>query len=194
MIIGVDAGITSYTEADALAGSLPARLSSAGDLAGIHTATHTVQVGDPRFVVTAFWPPGAHPAGDAVWTAVLAAVPGAGIVLTAPQEQDARTSGPDLAVLGAWVAATRIARGLSGRVVTWPGAAELTGRMPLAEALERGGLDGVEVIGGDPAGPDETFDPLGFVRPRWRADGCVLQVQRGDDGVLVPFEPEHLPR
>jgi hypothetical protein len=193
MIVGIDAGIDAYGAADLLARQLPERLAAAGDLTGIHTATHTVQVGDPRFAVTVFWQDVSPPA-DALWAAVTAALPDAGLVMTAPDAEDARTSGPELAVLGAWVAVTRIARGASGRVVVWPGAAALDGPLTVGQALAQGHIAAVEVVGGAPAGPDEIVDPLGFVRPRWRPAGCVLQVQRGPDGLLVPFERETLTR
>lgn len=202
MIIGVDAGLGDIHVADGLARAVPDRLSLPPEVAALTSAaTHTVQVDEPRFVVSVFWPVGEGPDPERTWQALLDAVerdaiPGpAGLVLTASGEADARTAGPEHRVRGAWVAVTRVAAGTSGRLVTWPGAGRLHGRMPVAAVLREGGVSAVRGVGGvSEPGTGAVVDVSGLVRPRLRPEGVVLQVQEGPGDALLPFEVDSPPR
>jgi hypothetical protein len=200
MIIGVDAGVTDIDVADDLASALPGMVGLGAEVdEWVHTATHTVQISEPRFAVSLWWHESAPVPPESVWP-VLSALAGGtlpgdpGLVATWAGAQDARTQGPETAVMGAWAAVTRVAAGVSGRVVRWPGAGRLVGPTTVSEMLSAGGMAEVEVIGEGSPAPDEVVVPGGFLRPRWRSVGAVLQVQRGRDGRLVPFESRTAPR
>jgi hypothetical protein len=75
-----------------------------------------------------------------------------------------------------------------GRAVVFPGSAELTGTMTVADALAGSGIDRIEVLGGEPAASEAELDTGDFVRPLWRDGALVLTVMPAAGGRLVPFE------
>ncbi|MEU9331586.1 hypothetical protein AB0D49_00285 [Streptomyces sp. NPDC048290] len=76
-----------------------------------------------------------------------------------------------------------------GRAVLFPGAAALTGVLPVGEILAASAIDAVTVLG-TPGAPDPgtPLDTRGHVRPQWRDGRLVLAAQPAAGGVLVPFE------
>jgi hypothetical protein len=98
------------------------------------------------------------------------------------------TSGPAEHVTHACLAVTAHIAARSGRVVVAPGLSDLPERLLVAELLERGVVERVEVLAGGVAAPDAVLVPRGFLRPRWSQGSLVLHVQPGAGGVLVPFE------
>ncbi|WP_307834312.1 hypothetical protein [Paractinoplanes lichenicola] len=80
------------------------------------------------------------------------------------------------------------ATGKFGRAVIFPGSADLTGRLTVAELLERTAIDRVEVLGSGVADDDAVVDTRDFVRPQYRGGDLVLVTMPAAGGVLVPFE------
>jgi hypothetical protein len=75
-----------------------------------------------------------------------------------------------------------------GRAVIFPGCAELTGVLTVAEVLSRSAIDRIEILGGVAAEPGAQLDTGNFVRPQWRGDQLVLTVMPAVGNRLVPFE------
>ncbi|MFI9819455.1 hypothetical protein ACIHFC_03105 [Streptomyces sp. NPDC052013] len=77
----------------------------------------------------------------------------------------------------------------SGRAVLYPGAADLTGTLTVAQVLARSAIDRVRVLGTrdapDPSVPLVTRE---FVRPQWEGGALVLAAMPAVGGTLVPFE------
>ncbi|WP_243755143.1 hypothetical protein [Paractinoplanes brasiliensis] len=80
------------------------------------------------------------------------------------------------------------AAGRFGRAVVFPGSSGLTGRLTVAELLERTAIDRVEILGSGAADPGQIVDTRDFVRPQYRGDDLVLVTMPAAGGVLVPFE------
>ncbi|MGQ4470355.1 hypothetical protein ACN6K6_002642 [Streptomyces violaceoruber] len=77
----------------------------------------------------------------------------------------------------------------SGRAVLFPGAAALTGTLPLAELLARSAVDRVTVLGTpDEPSPDTRLVTRNHVRPHWQDGRLVLAAMPAVGGTLVPFE------
>ncbi len=76
-----------------------------------------------------------------------------------------------------------------GRAVVYPGSAELTGTLTIAELLARSAIGGVVVLGapGEPP-PSQRVVTRDHVRPQWQDGELVLTLQPAAGGVLVPFE------
>ncbi|MDY7084236.1 MAG: hypothetical protein SYR96_03950 [Actinomycetota bacterium] len=80
------------------------------------------------------------------------------------------------------------AAGKFGRAVVFPGSSGLTGRLTVAELLERTAIDRVEILGSGAADPGQIVDTRDFVRPQYRGDDLVLVTMPAAGRVLVPFE------
>ncbi|MFH8466183.1 hypothetical protein [Streptomyces sp. NPDC017991] len=76
-----------------------------------------------------------------------------------------------------------------GRAVVYPGSAELTGTLTIAELLARSAIGRVVVLGapGEPP-PSQSVVTRDHVRPQWQDGELVLTLQSAVGGVLVPFE------
>ena len=85
-------------------------------------------------------------------------------------------------------AAALAAASTTGRAVLFPGVANLTGMLPVAEVPAVSAIDRVEVLGGGAADPAALLDTGGFVRPQWRDGDLVLLTAPAAGGLLVPFE------
>jgi hypothetical protein len=85
-------------------------------------------------------------------------------------------------------AAELAAAGGSGRAVVFPGVAQLTGVLTVAEVLALSAIDRIEVLGGETPDPSTPVDTGDFVRPQWRAGELVLSTTPAVGGRLVPFE------
>jgi hypothetical protein len=203
MIIGIDPGIDEITAADRFAFALPRVLRLTGPAAdGVVVATHTVQVGHPRFALSVTWPgPATAPNPMTTWQAVADALAagggrpggvgmpaGTGAVATWPGGVDALSLGPEGAIAAAWVAVLRVSAGDSGRVVVFPGADRVRGVLSAADAVAASALTAVTDLDGAPVSGDTPVTTADFVRPRWRGGSLVLQVQPGPQGATVPFE------
>lgn len=76
-----------------------------------------------------------------------------------------------------------------GRAVLYPGAAELTGTVTVAELLAGSAIDRVTVLGtADEPAPDQPLVTRDHVRPQWRDGELVLTAMPAAGGTLVPFE------
>ncbi|MBV7695884.1 hypothetical protein [Streptomyces sp. TRM70350] len=76
-----------------------------------------------------------------------------------------------------------------GRAVLYPGAAELTGTLSVAELLSRSAIDRVTVLGTpDPPASETAVVTRDHVRPQWHNGDLVLAVMPAAGGTLVPFE------
>ena len=138
--------------------------------------------------------PGAADAHAGSLLDLLADVAGDGgaVVATVAGRTDGATRGDDPVTLaGAWVAVAAAATGTSGRLVHYPGADLLQGRLTVADLLARSVVDEVVVVGGAPHDPATVVDTRDFVRPTVSAGRVRLLVQPAADGVMVPFEKEH---
>ncbi len=172
----------------------------ADHMANAVIATHTRQVGIPHFVVSVVWPAATAGPDPATLIRGLVAEIGnalpatSGIVITWPGGPDPATAGDRSAVVGAWTAVTRAAAGDSGRIAVFPGEQRLRGVMSVAEVVAASGIDRVADVSGSVLDDSVLIDTMGFVRPRWRAHRMVLQIQRGPDGLAIPFEREHMLR
>jgi hypothetical protein len=76
----------------------------------------------------------------------------------------------------------------SGRVVHFPGGAQLVGTLTVQELLERSAVDRVRVLTGGDAPPDARVVTRGHVRPTWVDGELRLLTQPAVGGTLVPFE------
>lgn len=94
---------------------------------------------------------------------------------------------PD-ALAGAWQAVAAAATATSGRLVHFPGAERLTGRLTVDDVLAASAVDEVVVVGGSPHRGTTVLDTRGFVRPRLEAGRVRLLVQPAAGGSLVPFD------
>ncbi|MFF1682958.1 hypothetical protein ACFVYG_43860 [Streptomyces sp. NPDC058256] len=76
-----------------------------------------------------------------------------------------------------------------GRAVLYPGVAELTDTLTVADLLSASAIDRVAVLGtpGEPA-PDQPLVTRDHVRPEWRDGELVLAAMPAAGGTLVPFE------
>ncbi|MEU9187785.1 hypothetical protein AB0D14_25240 [Streptomyces sp. NPDC048484] len=76
-----------------------------------------------------------------------------------------------------------------GRAVVYPGAAELTGTVTVAELRSRSAISRVVVLGapGEPP-PEQAVVTRDHVRPQWQDGALVLTLMPAVGGVLVPFE------
>jgi hypothetical protein len=166
---GVDAGSRSLREADHLAHDLVRRL---GLPAGSLACTHLVRTGTPHVAVSFATP-------DPVSLAELA---GFGIA-TAD-----RIRGPAEWARGAAQARALLADRAGGRAVWFPGSAELTGEVTVADLLARTAIDRVDVLAGGPAAATDLVRTRDHVRPEWRDGALVLVTTPVAAGVLAPFE------
>ncbi|MBG0851623.1 hypothetical protein I2W78_07145 [Streptomyces spinoverrucosus] len=76
-----------------------------------------------------------------------------------------------------------------GRAVLYPGAADLTGTLSIAELLSRSAIDRVTVLGAtQPPAPDTTVVTRDHVRPQWQNGELILAAMPAVGGTLTPFE------
>lgn len=78
----------------------------------------------------------------------------------------------------------------SGRLVRFPGQADLPDRLPLAELTGRCAVEAVDLLGVGDA-PGLVLRTRGHVRPEFRDGVLVLPVTAWDDGEVCPFESPH---
>lgn len=199
MILGVDGWSAHDEDADHLVHRVremvASRLGTAtADLAVL--ATHEVRSAPAHSAVSCLLPgsasagPGlaAEVAGIVESVAGLLPVDGA-VVATSSGLADGLCHGQDAGALaGAWSALAAAATGTSGRLVQFAGAADLVGRLSVADLLAGSAVEEVVVVGGAVPTPGAVVDTLGFVRPRLEQGRVRLLVQPAAGGVLVPFE------
>ncbi|WP_171111137.1 hypothetical protein [Streptomyces sp. Z423-1] len=76
-----------------------------------------------------------------------------------------------------------------GRAVLYPGAADLTGTLSIAELLSRSAIDRVTVLGAsEQPAAHAAVVTRDHVRPQWQNGELVLALMPAAGGVLVPFE------
>ncbi|MFD5625148.1 hypothetical protein [Streptomyces sp. NPDC127072] len=76
-----------------------------------------------------------------------------------------------------------------GRAVLYPGVAELTGTVTVAELLSGSAIDRVAVLGSaEPPAPELVLVTRDHVRPQWCDGELVLTAMPARGGTLVPFE------
>ncbi|GGX04964.1 hypothetical protein [Streptomyces lomondensis] len=107
--------------------------------------------------------------------------------LTLPSEPLQRTALERLTALGHEV--TLGVPDPVGRAVLYPGAASLTGTLPVGDVLSRSAIDRVTVLGTpEPPAPDTPLATRDHVRPQWQDGVLVLTAMPAAGGTLVPFE------
>ena len=184
LVAGIDLLTTRESDADGLAQAFAAELTAQGATA-VTVATHWARVGELRHVALSLG--AADIDADAVWSILCNALrPGAddsvGIALGArylgpPQLRDVA----DAAVVA------HLTRG-SGRVAVFPGSAELTGTVTVAQVLASSAIDRLHVLAAADADPEALLVTRDHLRPRWVNGELVLDVQPAAGGTLVPFE------
>ena len=81
--------------------------------------------------------------------------------------------------------------GAAGRAVRFPGSAQVTGRLTVADLISRTAIEHVAGIGVQPLGTDVVdTGPNGFLRPALSGGRLTLLVERTAGGLLQPFESE----
>ncbi|WP_440070346.1 hypothetical protein [Streptosporangium sp. OZ121] len=173
MILGLDGGSRTVAEAEHLLHDVEKAL-------GLPAGT----VGCTHFVRTAGGPPHVACSLAVRETVDLAALP-AGVGATFG---DSRTGPEDLAE-GAALAAAEHAAGSGGRLVVFPGRAELTGTLSVAEVLARSAIDRVVVLAqAEEPAPDTLVTTNDHVRPQLRGGHVVLLTMPASGGRLMPAE------
>ncbi|MGY1856554.1 hypothetical protein [Modestobacter sp. SYSU DS0290] len=81
---------------------------------------------------------------------------------------------------------------VAGRVVRFPGADGVRGRVQVAELVAGTAVEDVQAVGAT-IGPEDVVDsgPNGFLRPQLTGGRMTLLVQRAAGGVFLPFEIEN---
>ena len=148
------------------------------------TATHWAVLGErPHVALSAELGDGASAAGVSVLVDRVAALAPRWAVVVGDAEHG------DVALRAAAAAArdAHVQR-RSGRVVHFPGAAQLVGTLTVQELLERSAVDRVRVLTAGDAPPDARVVTRGHVRPTWVDGELVLLTHPPVGGTLVPFE------
>ncbi|MCW2877980.1 MAG: hypothetical protein JWQ95_2080 [Sphaerisporangium sp.] len=187
MILGLDAGSRTVTEAEHL---LHQMVEVLGLPAGTVGCTHFVRTatGTPHVacsVAVGETAGATSPRAQTRQAAIdLAALPdNVGAVFG-----DSRT-GPDDLAEGAALAAVEHAAGSGGRLVVFPGHAELTGTLSVAELLARSAIDDVVVLAqAEEPSPDTPVTTNDHIRPQWRDGRVVLLTMPARGGYLMPAE------
>ncbi|WP_248959219.1 hypothetical protein [Sphaerisporangium perillae] len=203
MILGLDAGSRTVAEAEHLLHDVVEVLGLPPGTVGcthfVRTATGLPHVacslttGEPAREATS-----GGAAGLGTLTADLGSLPGdlgtaLGDLGTALGDLgtalgDARTGPADLAE-GAALAAAERASGSGGRLVLYPGRAELTGTLTVADVLARSVIDRIVVLGEPEApSPDTPVATNDHVRPQWRDGQVVLLAMPASGERLMPAE------
>lgn len=76
----------------------------------------------------------------------------------------------------------------AGRLARYPGRAEVERVTTAGDVVALSCIDAVEGLAGVEVTASSGLDLSGFARPTWRDGTCTLLVQRGRDGMLIPFE------
>ncbi|MEU9889234.1 hypothetical protein [Sphaerisporangium sp. NPDC051011] len=178
MILGLDAGTRTVPEAEHL---LHDMVEALGLPAGTIGCTHFVRTatGLPHVALSLSL------AGDPADGGVdLSAVPESiGVAL------GERRNGPGDLAEGAALAAAEHAGRSGGRLVVYPGHAELTGTLSVSEVLARSAIDQVAVLAQAEEPPsDAPVATQDFVRPQWRDGRAVLLTMPARGGLLMPAE------
>ncbi|MFJ2029833.1 hypothetical protein [Streptosporangium sp. NPDC087985] len=171
MILGIDAGSRTVAEAERLLHEVVKGLGLPADIVG---CTHFVRFGTPH-VACSVTVEQAIDLGD---------LPGdVGIAFG-----ESRTGPEDLAE-GAALAAAEHAAGTGGRVVAFPGQAELTGTVSVGEVTARSAVDRVVVLAqaGEPAA-GTLLVTNDHIRPEWRDGHMTLVTMPASGGRLMPAE------
>jgi hypothetical protein len=179
LVLGLDLRHTHERAADAALLTLARRLP-ADAAADCWLATHWAGSGDDAHIALSVELAGRHlDQAEAVLTST-----------DGPAGRCAgdRAEGPADLVDGARAAQAAHAARRSGRLVRFPGSDALTGRLTVAELVERSAVDRVRVLAAGDAGPGEVVVTREHVRPAWSDGELVLLVQPAVGGTLVPFE------
>ncbi|MBB4680847.1 hypothetical protein [Crossiella cryophila] len=88
---------------------------------------------------------------------------------------------------GATTAATEHRTRNSGRAVLFPGAADLTGTVPLTSVLSTA-ITHLTVLGGAPPTPNATLHTRDHIRPEWREGNLTLTITPAGTNTYAPFE------
>lgn len=184
LLAGLDLRTVGERDADDLAHAVAAALSSQGATT-LTVATHWARAGDLRHVALSVESAGV---GVDIVRQTLSDVArvrsgDVGAVLLGDRYTGpAELRDPAAAALGAHAART------GGRVVVFPGGADLTETVPVARVLACSAIDRVRVLTGGDADPDTMLITRDFLRPRWEHGHLVLHTQPAAGGTLVPFE------
>jgi hypothetical protein len=167
---------------------------------GTVACTHLVRTaGRPRTAVSLALPDAGT--AEAVWERLVVLLAGsadeppagtAGTSGTAAAAWGDRRYGPPDAARCAAEAAAEHARGQGGRAVLYPGAAELTGTVTVAELLARSAIDHIVLIGAPVPGagpaPDARVVTRDHVRPEWRDGRLSIALTPAPGAAFAPFE------
>jgi len=183
-VAGIDLLSTSEREADSILHALVRQLP-APTLAGSCLATHWARASERAHVSLSVELSGVD--ADAAWRLLAECLPAGDPTARAVCVGDRCTGPEDLRRLAAEAARAHAER-RSGRVVHFPGVAELVGTLPVREVLERSAIDRVRVLAAGDADPAVLLTTREHVRPGWSAGELVLLAQPAVGGTLVPFE------
>lgn len=173
MILGLDGGSRTVAEAEHL-------LHDVEKVLGLPAGT----VGCTHFVRTAGGTPHVACSLTVQKSIDLAVLPDG----VAAAFGDSR-SGPEDLAEGAALAAAAHAAGSGGRLVVFPGRAELTGTLSVAEVLARSAIDHVVVLArAEEPPPDTLVATNDHVRPQLRDGRVVLLTMPASGGRLMPAE------
>lgn len=174
---GIDTGTRSLAEADEAAHDLVHRLRLPAQAI---VCTHLAR-GEPEHVALSLWVP---PGFDGVWNELtrLTKHGEAGVA-----SGTGRSGRPDLADAAADAAVEHLSR-QGGRAVVFPGSAQLTGTIGVADLIAHSAITQVRVAGGGAVPDGVLLDTRDHVRPRWQAGELVLTVAEVHNGRYVPCE------
>jgi len=169
-------------------------IAAAGAAPGVVLCTHLVRFTDlrpeeiaagagPQVAVSLDMP------GPATAAAAAAAAAFDGTVLQVLLlADDAVSVSTNDAPSAARLAVTEALTGTGGRAVLFPGSTRLTGRVTVAEVLDRTAIDTIRGVGGVTVTGADTIETRDFLRPVYAHGRLVLEVQEAAGGVLVGFE------
>ena len=181
VLVAVDTRSKDVSAAEHVVHDLDQALGAA-DLDAYVASTHVVRDDlGPHLAVAAGWlaPAAAAPA---LLDRVASRFPGAGVAV-----DRAGWAGPADLVAGARSALAEHRSRQGGRLVRFPGQAEIERRLTVEEVLALSCVDVVSGLAGVEINPRSELDLTGFVRPTWHDGQCTVLVQQSVHG-LIPFE------
>ncbi|GAA1265065.1 hypothetical protein Psi02_63410 [Planotetraspora silvatica] len=169
MILGIDSGSRTVTEAEHLLHTVVEVLGLPSDVVG---CTHFVSAGMPHVACSVTVP-----------TSVDLALLPEGV--SASLGESRTGSNPDGAALAAAAHASRA----SGRIVMFPGRDDLVGTVTVGELVERSAVAKVRVLAqSEPADDALAVATNDFVRPVWEDGVMTLLTMPASGGTLMPAE------
>jgi hypothetical protein len=189
-VLAVDPGFSSTRDADHLLQLLATHFGLESDAFG---CTHFELSGPRRVVVTIDVPSDVPERDEFAIVDIALAVLADELPLVKPRPVVGVVAGdvsfgPDEQTVAASKAAMTHQRRDSGRVILFPGCADMVGVVSASELLSRSAIDALNAIGAGPISDADLIDTRGFVRPHWNDGVLTLDLMPAVGGVLVPFE------